>query len=76
LEIVNELPGVKELLMGGAGGGVDGDGERRKRSAGKWGVVASVLEGAGKVKDTVGMLGGLAGGLVKKRATEFIVRGR
>ncbi|GAA6009581.1 hypothetical protein JCM11491_001022 [Sporobolomyces phaffii] len=78
LEMVNELDAVKTLLMGQAGGG-GGGGSRvtpSKRSAGGWGVVASAFEGAAKVRDAVGLVGGLVAGMVKKRATEFVVRGK
>ncbi|GAA5886474.1 hypothetical protein JCM16303_001422 [Sporobolomyces ruberrimus] len=76
LEVVNELSGVKELLMGGAGGNVEGSKVGGGRSAGAWGVVAGVAEGVGKVTEMVGMVGGLVGGLVKQRAKEFVVKGR
>ncbi|GAA5912582.1 putative N,N-dimethylaniline monooxygenase COQ6 [Sporobolomyces salmoneus] len=65
LEVVNELPYVKELLMGSAGAETEGG----RPGGGGWETVANVMDGVGKVRDMVGMVGGLVGGMVKRRAT-------
>lgn len=75
LEVVNELEGLKSLLMGEAGGG-GGANTSTSGGAGGWGFVASTMESLGKVKDLVGFASGVVGGIVKKRATEFVVKGR
>ncbi|GAA5952715.1 hypothetical protein JCM3765_002254 [Sporobolomyces pararoseus] len=72
LEVLNELDGFKDLLMGGAGGASGSS----SNSSGGWGFVAGAMENVGKVRDLVGFAGNLVGGIVKKRATEFVVKGR
>lgn len=76
LEIVNELPAVKNLLMGGAGGAEVKSEGRGGRSSGAWGVAANVLETAGQAKDMLKLGGAMLGSMVKKRASEFVVKGR
>lgn len=76
LEIINELPGVKNLLMGGAGGEVKKEGRGGGRSGTVWGGVAGVLDTAGKAKEVIGMAGSMLGSMVKRRASEFVVKGR
>ena len=61
--------------MGEAGGG-GGANTSTSGGAGGWGFVASTMESLGKVKDLVGFASGVVGGIVKKRATEFVVKGR
>ncbi|GAA5832567.1 hypothetical protein JCM11251_001371 [Rhodosporidiobolus azoricus] len=74
VEVLNELGAVKEAIMRQAGaGGVGGNGGVRKSA---WEGIASVLEGAGKVREVVGSVGGAAVGMVGARAREFIVKGR
>ncbi|GAA5939893.1 putative N,N-dimethylaniline monooxygenase COQ6 [Sporobolomyces koalae] len=72
-EVLNELDGVKQFLVGNAGGV---GGTSRNMGPGSWGVVANGLETLNQVKSMVGMVGSLAGNLIKKRATEFVVKGR
>ncbi|GAA5893478.1 hypothetical protein JCM5296_007468 [Sporobolomyces johnsonii] len=70
LEAINELDSVKRLLMGGAGARA-GEG-----GAGVWGAVAGALEGLGQVRDVAGLAVGAVAGALKRRATDFIVKGR
>lgn len=78
LEVVNELPAVKNLLMGGAGASsssFSSSASSSSRGAG-WGLTATAFEQVARVKDVVGLIGGIAAGAIKKRATEFVVKGR
>ncbi|GAA6059892.1 hypothetical protein JCM10212_005275 [Sporobolomyces blumeae] len=82
LELVNEVSSVKHLLMGTAGGGQGTPGAKTKTTGsgagagGPWGLVASGIEGLTKAKEVVGFAASMVGGMVKKRATEFVVKGR
>lgn len=63
LEIVNELEGLKRVIMGGVGGG-----ERSGRGAGTpWGYVASAIEGVGSAVEVAKGLGTMAGQQVLER---------
>jgi ubiquinone biosynthesis monooxygenase Coq6 len=76
LEVLNEFDGIKKLLMGNAGAtttttrGGGGSGS----SSGGWELIGNGFETFGKLKDFVGMFAGLAQNVVKKRATDFIVK--
>ncbi|GAA5945529.1 hypothetical protein JCM1841_003411 [Sporobolomyces salmonicolor] len=69
LEAINELDSVKRLLMGGAGAGTQGHGSL-------WGTVAGALDGLAQVRDVAGLAVGAVAGAVKRRATDFVVKGR
>ncbi|GAA6050712.1 hypothetical protein JCM3770_006591 [Rhodotorula araucariae] len=74
VELVNELEPLKALIMGRAGSGSARAAARR--GAGPWGALAGALEGVGRARDLVGLVGGAVAGQVGRRAAEFIVRGR
>ncbi|KAI5476153.1 ubiquinone biosynthesis monooxygenase COQ6 [Pseudohyphozyma bogoriensis] len=63
LEIINELDGIKNLIMGGAGA------HSGEKSAGPWGAVASALEGVQGAVDTAKGVGAMVGmGLAQRFA--------
>ncbi|GAA5890081.1 hypothetical protein JCM6882_009221 [Rhodosporidiobolus microsporus] len=82
VEVLNELGWVKDAVMrqagsgGGGGGGGAGGGGKGGKGGGAWEGIAAVLEGAGKVREVVGMVGGAAVAAAGRRVQEFVVKGR
>lgn len=72
LETLNELDGLKNLLMGGAGSRVSG-GKTGRRSAGGWGVVADGIEKVRNGVEVAKAVGGLVGAQVRNRL-EYMVK--
>ena len=72
LETVNELDGLKNLLMGGAGSRVSAETNNR-RSAGKWGVVADGIEKVRSGVEVAKAVGGLVAAQLRNRL-EYMVK--
>lgn len=73
LETLNELDGLKSLLMGGAGSRVGAANAHAGRGEGAWGLVADGVEKVRHGVEVAKAVGGLVGAQVRNRL-EYMVK--